>query len=72
MEQKTASMALEARKTPRGQPDLKIANILMIEPPIDLAPLKKIAAPALILFSDHNLIRLGHTFVFMTPCLMLS
>lgn len=56
-----ASITPEARKTPQGQRDLKVASILATEPHIDLALLKKVTAPTLILSSDHDLIRLDHT-----------
>ena len=56
-----ASITPEARKTPQGQRDLKVASLLVDEPHIDLALLRKITAPTLILSSDHDLIRLDHT-----------
>ena len=56
-----ASITPEARKTPQGQRDLKAAMALKTEPHIDLALLKKVSAPTLILSGDHDLIRLDHT-----------
>ena len=56
-----ASITPEARNTPQGRRELKVATILMTEPHIDLALLKKVAAPTLILSGDHDLIRLSHT-----------
>jgi len=61
LETMIASITPDARKTPQGQRDLKAATILMTEPHIDLAVLKKVSAPTLILSSDHDLIRLDHT-----------
>jgi pimeloyl-ACP methyl ester carboxylesterase len=56
-----ASITPEVRKTSKGQRDVKVATIMLTEPHIDLALLKKINAPTLILSGDHDLIRLDHT-----------
>lgn len=56
-----SSITPEARRTPQGQRDLKVATLLVDEPHIDLSLLRKVTAPTLILSSDHDLIRLDHT-----------
>lgn len=61
VKQLLASITPEARKTPKGQRDLKVTTIMLTEPHIDLALLKKVTAPTLILSGDHDLIRLDHT-----------
>lgn len=56
-----AAIPPDARKTPQGQRDVKVATIMLTEPHIDLALLKTVTAPTLILSGDHDLIRLQHT-----------
>jgi pimeloyl-ACP methyl ester carboxylesterase len=55
------SITPDVRKTPQGRRDLKVASLLNTEPHIELALLKQVAAPTLILSGDHDLIRLDHT-----------
>ena len=59
--QVVTSITPEARKTPQGRRDLKVGSLLTDEPHIDLALLKTVTAPTLILSGDHDLIRLDHT-----------
>jgi len=56
-----AAIPPEARNTPEGRRQLKVASLMLTEPHIDLAQLKAITAPTLILSGDHDLIRLDHT-----------
>lgn len=56
-----ASTPTDARNTPQGRREAKVTTIMLTEPRIDAALLKKVAAPTLVLSSDHDLIRLDHT-----------
>ena len=56
-----AAIPPEARNTPVGRRELKVTSLMLTEPHIDLAQLKAITAPILILSGDHDLIRLDHT-----------
>lgn len=56
-----AAIPPEARNTPKGRRELKVTSLMLTEPHIDLAQLKAITAPILILSGDHDLIRLDHT-----------
>ncbi|WP_394998726.1 alpha/beta fold hydrolase [Sphingomonas sp.] len=56
-----AAIPADARKTPEGRREVKVTTILLTEPHIDLALLKNVTAPTLILSGDHDLIRLDHT-----------
>lgn len=56
-----ASTPADALKTPEGRREAKVGAILLTEPHIDLALLKKVTAPTLVLSGDHDLIRLDHT-----------
>ncbi len=47
--------------TPEGRREARVTTIMLTEPQIDLAVLKTIAAPTLVLSGDHDLIRLDHT-----------
>ncbi len=56
-----AAIPAEARKTPEGRRAVKVTTLPLTEPHIDLALLKGMKAPTLILSGDHDLIRLEHT-----------
>lgn len=56
-----AAIPPEARNSLVGRRELKVTSLMLTEPHIDLAQLKAIAAPTLILSGDHDLIRLDHT-----------
>lgn len=56
-----AAIPPDARKTPEGRREVKVTTIMLTEPHIDLALLKRVTAPTLILSGDHDLIRLDHT-----------
>lgn len=56
-----ASIPADVRATPQGKRDVKVTTIMLTEPHIDMAALKKVTAPTLILSGDHDLIRLDHT-----------
>lgn len=56
-----ASFTPEMLKTAQGQREFRLATILAAEPHVDLALIRTIAAPTLILSGDHDLIRLDHT-----------
>jgi pimeloyl-ACP methyl ester carboxylesterase len=49
------------RDTPRGKRQIKVTQMLLVEPHIDPTALGAIKAPTLILASDHDLIRDEHT-----------
>ncbi|MFT3723206.1 MAG: alpha/beta hydrolase [Hyphomonadaceae bacterium] len=57
----SASIPPEARATPEGKRTLKVLATLLAEPHIDPKTLGRIAAPTLIMASDHDLIRTEHT-----------
>jgi pimeloyl-ACP methyl ester carboxylesterase len=50
-----------ARDTPQGRRELKVTQMLLDEPHIDLRALEAISAPTLVLAADHDLIRDEHT-----------
>ena len=50
----------EARSTPEGRRQLKVVGMMLKEPDIPPAMLAKVAAPTLVLASDHDLIRIEH------------
>ncbi len=54
------SLPDDVRKTPEGKRQLKVGGIMLTEPNIDPALLNQVAAPTLVLASDHDLIRLEH------------
>jgi pimeloyl-ACP methyl ester carboxylesterase len=49
------------RETPEGKRELKVTQMMLDEPHIDPKALEKIAAPTLVLASDHDVIRDEHT-----------
>jgi pimeloyl-ACP methyl ester carboxylesterase len=61
VEQMKAGMPVDAGKTPEGRRGVKMLNLLANEPHIDPALLRKVAAPTLVVSSDHDVIRLEHT-----------
>ncbi len=50
----------EVRNTPEGQRQLKVVGMMLREPNIPASMLAKVAAPTLVLASDHDLVRLEH------------
>jgi len=56
-----ASTPASANETPQGRRELKLTRLLLEEPHIPLTALEAIAAPTLILASDHDVIRAEHT-----------
>ena len=56
-----ASTPASANETPQGRRELKLTRLLLEEPHIPLTALEAIAAPTLILASDHDVIRDEHT-----------
>ncbi len=56
-----ASIPADVRKTPQGLRETKVSTIMLTEPHVDLAVLKSVTAPTLILSGDHDLVRLDHT-----------
>lgn len=56
-----AAIPPEARNTPEGRRELKVASLMLTEPHIELAQLKAITAPVLIVSGDHDVVRLDHT-----------
>ena len=55
------SLPPEARETPEGKKLLKLMQLMLDQPNIDLRELAKITAPVLVLAGDQDLIRLEHT-----------
>jgi pimeloyl-ACP methyl ester carboxylesterase len=51
----------EAMGTPQGKRELKVTQLMLDEPHIDLKALEAITAPTLILAGDHDVIRDEHT-----------
>lgn len=49
-----------AKNTPQGRRQLKVVGMMQKEPNIPPAMLAKVAAPTLVLASDHDLIRIEH------------
>lgn len=49
------------RKTPQGKREVKVTEMLLLEPHIDPKELESIKAPTLVLAGDHDLIRDEHT-----------
>jgi pimeloyl-ACP methyl ester carboxylesterase len=56
----SASLAAD-RDTPQGRRALKVADVMLDEPHIDMKALEAITTPTLILASDHDIIRDEHT-----------
>jgi pimeloyl-ACP methyl ester carboxylesterase len=56
-----AATPAEARNTPQGRRDAKLATLMLNQPHIELAQLKAVTAPTLVLSGDHDLVRLDHT-----------
>jgi pimeloyl-ACP methyl ester carboxylesterase len=56
-----AEVSPAARETPEGRREVKLTELLLDEPHIELAALSAITAPTLILASDHDVIRDEHT-----------
>jgi pimeloyl-ACP methyl ester carboxylesterase len=50
-----------AKETPQGKREMKVTQMMLDEPHIELKALEKITAPTLVLASDHDLIRDEHT-----------
>ena len=55
------SMPNDAKETPQGKRELKVTQMMLDEPHIDAKALEAIAAPTLVLASDHDIIRDEHT-----------
>jgi pimeloyl-ACP methyl ester carboxylesterase len=55
------SVPAAERDTPQAKRQIKVTEMLLVEPRIDPAALEAIKAPTLILASDHDLIRDEHT-----------
>lgn len=51
----------DARQTPQGRRELKVAGMILEEPHIELKALAGISAPTLVIAGDHDLIREEHT-----------
>ena len=51
------SMPNAAKETPQGKRELKVTQMMLDEPHIEAKALEAIAAPTLVLASDHDLIR---------------
>jgi pimeloyl-ACP methyl ester carboxylesterase len=51
----------DARQTPEGRRELKVAGLILEEPHIELEALAGITAPTLVIAGDHDLIREEHT-----------
>jgi pimeloyl-ACP methyl ester carboxylesterase len=56
-----ANVPAVARETPQGRREVKLTQLLLDEPHIELTALSAIMAPTLILASDHDVIRDEHT-----------
>ena len=50
----------EAKNTPEGRRQFKVADMMLKEPNIPPSLLAKVTAPTLVLASDHDLVRLEH------------
>jgi len=50
-----------AKETPQGKRDLKVTQMMLDEPHIDVKALEAITAPTLVLAGDHDVIRDEHT-----------
>lgn len=61
IKQWTASIPANAKESPEGRRELKATEMMLVEPNIDPKELETIAAPTLVLASDHDLIRDEHT-----------
>ncbi len=57
---KSMMLSEEAKNTPQGRRQLKVAGMMLKEPNIPPAMLAKVAAPTLVLASDHDLVRIEH------------
>jgi pimeloyl-ACP methyl ester carboxylesterase len=58
--QSLSDIPKEARETPAGKRQIKVAGMMTKEPNIPPALLQKITAPTLLLAADHDVIRLEH------------
>jgi len=56
-----AAMPTVEKETPQGRRELKVTQMLLEEPHIDVKALEAIGAPTLVLAGDHDLIRDEHT-----------
>lgn len=56
-----AEIPTGAKATPQSRRELKVTELLLDEPHIELSALEAITAPTLVLASDHDLIRDEHT-----------
>lgn len=56
-----ASVPPAERNTPEGRREMKVLQMMLDQPHIDLTALEAIKVPTLILASDHDLIRDEHT-----------
>ena len=56
-----SSMPAAVKATPAGKREMKVTQMMLDEPHIELQALETIAAPTLVLASDHDLIRDEHT-----------
>lgn len=56
-----AGIPSAVRDTPAGRREVKVTTIMLTEPHIDLAALRTVTAPTLILSGDNDLIRLDHS-----------
>ena len=59
------SVPAAERDTAEGKRQIKVTDMLLVEPRIDPAALEAIKAPTLVLASDHDLIRDEHTLEIM-------
>ena len=55
------SIPATTRDTPEGRREIKVTSMMFEEPQVDVRALEGIAAPTLVLASDHDLIRDEHT-----------
>lgn len=56
-----ASTPADAMKTAAERRQARVTNLMLTEPNIDLAMLRNVTAPTLVLSGDHDLVRLDHT-----------
>jgi pimeloyl-ACP methyl ester carboxylesterase len=56
-----ASISADANPTPQRKRELKVTQMMLDEPHIDLKELESISAPTLVLASDHDVIADEHT-----------
>ncbi|HTY64200.1 MAG TPA: alpha/beta hydrolase [Acidobacteriota bacterium] len=55
------SIPPDAKETPQGRRELKVTQMMLVEPHIDAKALETITAPTLVLAGDHDVIRDEHT-----------